>query len=413
MRLFLLWLSIFAYFQTAAAEPPATFQTAATEAILIDAGTGAILFEKNADKLFAPASMSKIMTLEILFKKLRAGEISMDTEFPVSLHAWKTGGAPSRTTSMFVPLNQTAKIGDLIQGIAVQNANDGSIAVAEGLAGTDDAFGQMMTDEARALGLEKSTFGNSSGLPNPASLVTARELARLSLYVIKEYPDYYKYFGQKEFKYRTYNFRNINPLLNAAIPVDGLKLGFTENAGYGVAASAEKDGRRLVAVMNGFAVEKDRREETLKLLSWGFVSFKSYKVFDKDEVVGAARVWGGEKWSVPLRTSSEVRILLPVAAKDLRIKAQIVYQGPLKPPVKEGSPAGEVRITSESTGTSNSAPLYTAANLEAGGIVRKGVDSVLLGVNSYVAKAVTKLLKKPEQAAPQPSAAAASTPPKS
>ena len=415
MRLILLFLSLFVSVQLAAAEPPVTFQTGATEAILIDAGTGAILFEKNADKLFAPASMSKIMTLEILFKKLKAGEISMDTEFPVSLYAWKTGGAPSRTTSMFVPLNQTAKVGDLIQGIAVQNANDGAIAVAEGIAGTDDAFGQMMTDEARALGLEKSTFGNSSGLPNPANLVTARELAKLSMYIITEYPEYYKYFAQKEFKFRSYNFKNINPLLTASIPVDGLKLGFTENVGYGIAASAEKDGRRLVAVLNGFPSERDRREETLKLLGWGFVSFKSYKVFDKDEVVGAARVWGGEKWSVPLKTSSEVRILLPVAAKDLRIKAQIVYQGPLKPPVKEGDKVGEVRITSESTGTSNTAPLYTAANLEAGGVVRKGIDSVLLGVNSYVAQAVTKLLKKPEQAVPQqqPSTAAASTPPKS
>ncbi len=415
MRLLLLCLSLLVYAQSAAAEPPAIFQTAATEAILIDVGTGAILFEKNADKLFAPASMSKIMTLEVLFKKLKTGEISLDTEFPVSLHAWRTGGAPSRTTSMFVPLNQTAKVIDLIQGIAVQNANDGAIAVGEGLGGTDESFGQMMTDEARALGLEKSTFGNSSGLPDPANLVTARELAKLSIHVIKEYPEYYKYFGQKEFKYRTYNFRNINPLLNASIPVDGLKLGFTEGVGYGVVASAEKDGRRLVLVTNGFESDRDRREETLKMLGWGFVSFKSYKVFDKDEVVGGARVWGGAKWSVPVRTDSEVKILLPVAAKDLRIKAQIVYQGPLKPPVKEGDRIGEVRITSESTGTSNSAPLYAAAGLEPGGIVRKGIDSVLLGVNSYVAKAVTKLLKKPElpQQQQQPSSAAAATPPKS
>jgi serine-type D-Ala-D-Ala carboxypeptidase (penicillin-binding protein 5/6) len=413
MRLFLLFLSLFVCGQLSAAEPSATFQTTASEAILIDANTGAILFEKNADKLFAPASMSKIMTLEILFKKLKAGEISMDAEFPVSLYAWRTGGAPSRTTSMFVPLNQTAKVSDLIQGIAVQNANDGAIAVAEGLGGTDEAFGQMMTEEARALGLEKSTFANSTGLPNPGNLVTARELAKLSLYVIREYPDYYKYFAQKEFKFRTYNFKNINPLLNAAIPVDGLKLGFTEGAGYGVAASAEKDGRRLVTVINGFEAEKDRRDDALRLLNWGFVSFKSYRVFDKGEQVGAARVWGGEKWSVPLKTDAEVRILLPVAAKDLRIKAQIVYQGPLKPPVKEGVRVGEVRITSESTGTSNSAPLYTAASLEAGGIVRKGVDSVLLGVNSYVAQAVTKLLKKPEPAQQQPSAAAAAPVPKS
>ena len=326
------------------------------------------------------------MTLEILFKKLKAGEISMDTEFPVSVYAWKTGGAPSRTTSMFVPLNQTAKVGDLIQGIAVQNANDACIAVAEGLAGTDEAFGQMMTDEARALGLEKSTFGNSSGLPHPANLTTARELAKLSIYIIKEHPEYYAYFGQKEFKYHSNNFTNVNPLFDTPIPADGLKLGFTEGAGYGIAASAEKDGRRLVAVMNGFESDKARREEALKMLSWGFVNFKSYKVFDKDEAVGAVRVWGGEKWSVPVRTASEVRILLPVAAKDLRIKAQIVYQGPLKPPVKEGDKVGEVRITSDSTGTSSFAPLYAVASLEFGGIVRKGIDSVLLGVNSLSPK---------------------------
>ena len=417
MRLVLLCLSLLAYVQLAAAEPSATFQTAASEAILIDAGTGAILFEKNADKLFAPASMSKIMTLEVLFKKLKGGEISLDTEFPMSVYAWRTGGAPSRTTSMFVPLNQSAKLGDLIQGITVQNANDAAIAVGEGLAGTDEAFGQMMTEEARALGLEKSTFANSTGLPNPGNQVTARELAKLSLHLIKEYPDYYAYFSQKEFKYRSYNFRNINPLLNAAIPVDGLKLGFTEGVGYGIAASALKDGRRIVAVMNGFESDRERREETLKILGWGFAAFKSYKVFDKDEIVGAARVWGGEKWTVPLKTDKEVRILLPVAAKDLRIKAKIVYQGPLKPPVKEGDKVAEVRITSESTGTSNSAGLYAATSLEPGGVVRKGIDSVLLGVNSYVAKAVIKLLKKREQEPvpqqQQPSAAAAPGPKKS
>jgi D-alanyl-D-alanine carboxypeptidase (penicillin-binding protein 5/6) len=397
----------------AAAEPAAAFQTSAAEAILIDAETGAILFEKNADKPFAPASMSKIMTLEILFRKLKAGEISLETEFPMSLYAWKTGGAPSRTTSMFVPLNQTAKVGDLIQGIAVQNANDACIAVAEGLAGTDSAFAQMMTEEARALGLEKSTFGNSSGLPDPSNQMTARELAKLSLYVIKEYPQYYTYFAQKEFKYRSYNFRNINPLLNASLPADGLKLGFTEGAGYGVAASALKDGRRLVAVINGFESDRDRREETLKFLSWGFVNFKAYKVFDKDQVVGDARVWGGQKWSVPVKTQSEVKILLPVGAKDLRIKAQIVYRGPLKPPVKEGDQVAEVRITSESSGTSNSAPLYAASNLEPGGIVSKGIDSVLLGVNAYVSQAVSKLLKKEPPQPPAPTAAAVPAFPKS
>jgi len=234
----------------------AGFQTSAGQAILVDVDSGAVLFEKNADKLFAPASMSKIMTLELLFKKLKAGEISLETEFPVSLHAWKTGGAPSRTTAMFIPLNQSAKVGELIQGIAVQNANDACIAVAEGLSGSEDGFAQAMTDEARALGLEKSTFGNATGLPHPGNQMTARELAKLSVHVIKEYPEYYRYFGEKEFKYRIYTFKNLNPLFNAAIPADGLKSGFTEGVGYGIAASAAKDGRRLVAVLNGFESER-------------------------------------------------------------------------------------------------------------------------------------------------------------
>ncbi len=370
-------------------EPPkplATFQTAATEAILVDAGTGTILFEKNADKLFAPASMSKIMTLEILFKKLKAGEISMDTEFPASLYAWKTGGAPSRTTSMFVPLNQTAKVSDLIQGIAVQNANDGAIIVGEGLGGTDEAFGQMMTEEARGIGLERSTFGNSSGLPNPVNLATARDLVKLSIHIIKEYPEYYKYFGQREFKYRNSNFKSTNPLFNAAIPVDGLKTGFTEGAGYGIAASAESGGRRLVAVMNGFELDKDRREETSKALSWGFVNFKSYKVFDKDEIVGTAKVWGETKRSVPVRTNAEARILLPVAAKDLRVKADIFYRGPLKLPIQEGAKVAELRIASESTGSSNWVPLYAAASLDdvrsSGG--EEAIDTYSEAVNACV-----------------------------
>jgi D-alanyl-D-alanine carboxypeptidase (penicillin-binding protein 5/6) len=402
MRLALLFLLLLLCPHSAGAQSAGTFQTSAAEAMLIDVDTGTVLFEKNADKLFAPASMSKIMTLEVLCKKLKAGEISLDTEFPVSLHAWKTGGAPSRTTSMFVPLNQTAKVGELIQGITVQNGNDACIAVAEGLSGSEDGFAQAMTEEARALGLEKSTFGNSTGLPNPANQMTARELAKLSIYVIKEYPTYYSYFGQKEFKYRTHAFKNLNPLLNAAIPSDGLKIGFTEGAGYGIAASAAKDGRRLVAVMNGFDSERDRREDTAKFLNWGFVNFKAFKVFAKDETVGEARVWGGQKWSVPLKTKADAMILLPVNAKDHRIKAQIVYLGPLKPPVKEGDRVGELRITSEANGTSNAAPLYAAADMEAGGMVSKGIDSVLLGVNSYVSQAVTKLLKKP----PQPAAAA-------
>ncbi len=393
MRFIVFLYAVFLLSAPAFGDPPPAFQTAATEAILIDVDSGAVLFEKQADKQFAPASMSKIMTLEILFRKLKAGEISLETEFPVSLYAWKTGGAPSRTTAMFIPLNQTAKVGDLVQGIAVQNANDACIAAAEGIAGTEDGFAQMMTDEGRLLGLEKSAFANSTGLPNPGNLTTARDLAKLSLYVLNEYPNFYPYFAQKEFKYRSHNFKNLNPLLNTSLPIDGLKTGFVEGVGYGIAVSVAKDGRRLLAVMNGFESERDRREETLKFLSWGFVNFRAHKVFDSGEIVSDARVWGAEKWHIPVRVRSEVKILLPVAAKDQRIKAQIVYLGPLKPPVKEGDKVGEIKITSEA-GTSNSAPVYAAAGIQPGGLVAKGLDSLVLGVNSFVSETVGNLLKK-------------------
>jgi len=394
MRLALAFLLLFQLFVPAHAQPTGGYQTAASEAILIDVDTGATLFEKNSDRLFAPASMSKIMTLAVIFKKLKAGEITMDTEFPVSLYAWRNGGAPSRTSSMFVPLNQSAKVSDLIQGIAVQNANDACIAVAEGISGTEDAFAKLLTEEARALGLQKSTFGNSTGLPHPGNQMTARELAALSLHVIKTYPDWYPFFAQKEFKYRTFTFRNHNPLLSTNVAADGLKPGFTEGVGYSIAASAVRDGRRLVLVMNGLESERDRREEAQKMLNWGFVNFKAFKVFEKDEVVGEVRVWGGQKWTLPVKAKEDVLVLLPVNAKDQRIRAQIAYQGPVKPPVKEGDKVAEVRITSEA-GTSNSAPLYAAVDLEAGSMVSKGIDSLLLSVNAYVSQAVTKYLKKP------------------
>lgn len=376
MRFALLFIATLFFIGPALTQPHGGFQTTAQEAILIDMESGGVLFEKDADKLFAPASMSKLMTLAVLFKKLKSGEISLGTEFPVSLYAWRTGGAPSRTTAMFVPLNTTANVGDLLQGITVQNANDACIAIAEGLSGTEDAFAQLMTDEARALGLEKSTFANSTGLPNPGNLMSARELAKLAIYLIKEFPEYYPYFAQKEFKYRTHNFKNLNPLLSSNIGIDGLKLGFTEDVGYGIVASALKDGRRLVMVMNGLESEKERREESVKFLSWGFVNFKPVKLFSSGEIVGTARVWGAEKRHVALKANTDVKILLPITAKNPVIKAKIVYKGPVKPPVKEGDAVGELRITSDA-GTSNSVPLYAAEEVHPGGLVTKGIDSLV------------------------------------
>ncbi len=395
MRLFSCCLVLLLSIQGALAQAPAPtgYQTEADQAFLFDPASGAVLFEKQADKLFAPASMSKLMTLVLLFKKLKAGEISLQTEFPVSLYAWKNGGAPSRTTAMLIPLNTNAKVLDLLQGITVQNANDACIAVAEGLAGSEDAFAQLMNDEARRIGLEKSTFGNSTGLPHPGNLMTARELALLADHIIKEYPEYYPYFAQKEFKFRSHNFRNMNPLLQANIGADGLRFGFTEGTGYGVVASAIRDGRRLIMVMNGLETDKERKEEAIKFLSWGFVGFKPYKVFESNEIVGQARVWGAEKRTIAVRAKTDVKIPLPIASKDKQVETSIIYRGPLKPPIREGDKIGDLIVSSKS-GTSNTTPLYAAESIEPGGLVRRGIDTIVFQIDELVAKAVRKVFKK-------------------
>jgi D-alanyl-D-alanine carboxypeptidase (penicillin-binding protein 5/6) len=353
------------------------FEAKSDYAVLIDVETGAVLYDKNGDQLMAPASMSKLMTLEVLFSKLKEGVIALDTDVIASENAWRAGGAPSGNPAMFVPLNATAKVEELIQGIIVQSGNDACIMLAEHLAGTEDAFAMVMTERARAIGLEKSTFGNSTGLPNPTQLMTARELGKLALHIVETYPEYYKYFGVKEFKYRTHPFRNRNPLLWMNLGVDGMKTGHTEDSGYGVVGSAVKDGRRLIVVVNGAKSSREMRDDAARLLAWGFANFQTYTLFDADEIVGEARVWGGEKRYVNLRGDGPIRILLPRTVRHKQIKARIAYEGPLKPPVKEGAQVGELRVTSES-GVSNTIPLYAAENVPPGGVVWRGLDTALL-----------------------------------
>jgi D-alanyl-D-alanine carboxypeptidase (penicillin-binding protein 5/6) len=377
----------------AAPAPANGFETEADQAILLDAETGAVLFEKKADVLFAPASMSKLMTLAVLFRKLKAGEISQQTEFPVSQYAWRTGGAPSRTSAMFAPLNSTVTVGDLMQGIAVQIANDGCIVVAEGLAGSEAAFVEKMTEEARALGLTKSTFGNSTGLPHPDNKMTARELAQLALHIIREYKDFYPVFAQKEFKFRSHTFRNLNPLIAANGGVDGLMVGFAEGAGFGVVASATRDNRRLIMVMNGFDTVKDRKEEALKFLNWGFGNFRAYKVFASGDVAGQVRVWGGDKRRMDVKVLADVKIPLPINAKDRQIETKIVYKGPVKTPIKEGDRIGDLVVTSQA-GTSNTVPVYAGESLEAAGMVRKGLDTIVFELDAFVSTTVKRVFKK-------------------
>lgn len=360
---------------SADARQSSNFDTRAKAAILMDADTGAILYQHNADELLPPASMSKLMTLAVVFKAIKDGRLSLDDEFVMSEHAWRTGGAPSHTSAMFVPLNKKATISDLVKGMIVQSGNDAAIAMAEGISGSEEAFAKRMTVEARRLGLAKSTFRNPTGLYHPDHLMTARELALLARHIIREYPEFYKIFSQKLFKYRRHKFYNRNRLLSAGIGVDGLKTGYIKASGYGMVSSAKQDGKRLIAVVMGMPTKRARKSESIKLLNWGFRSFKQFKLFNAGETVGYARVWGGERFYVPLVGKGEVAVILPRVPENPRLRAEITYQGPLKPPIRKGDQVAKLRVTSQ-TNAVNEVPLYAAEDVEPGGLVRRGLDSL-------------------------------------
>lgn len=354
-----------------------TFTTKAQRAVLMDAETGAVLFQQNADQLAPPASMSKLMTLAVLFRAIKTGRIKLTDEFVMSVNAWRNGGAPSGTSAMMVPVNTKATINELLQGVIVQSGNDAAMCIAEGMAGTEAAFARMMNEEARRIGLTKSTFANATGLGDPNHLMTARELAMLARYIISEYPDFYPLFAQKEFLYRKHRFINRNPLLSANVGADGLKTGHIAASGYGLVGSAVQDGKRLIVVVGGLEKAPQRKDEAVKLLDWGFKSFGAVRVFDEGEIIGKARVWGGTTWYVPLAAKGEVTFTLPKYPANQRLSAEIVYKAPLKPPVKKGDQVATLKISSSSS-ASTEVPLYATEDVRKGGIVRQGVDSLVL-----------------------------------
>lgn len=353
-----------------------SFTTKARHALLMDAESGAVLFQHDADKLVPPASMSKLMTLAVVFRAMKAGTLNAGDAVRMSVNAWRTGGAPSGTSAMFVPVNETATVEEMLQGIIVQSGNDACIAIAEHMAGSEQSFAQTMTDEARRIGLKQATFRNSTGLYDPEHLMSARELGTLARHIMHEYPDQFALFGQKEFKYRKHRFINRNPLLFLDIGADGMKTGHISQAGYGMVATASKDGRRLIGVVNGLDSANDRRDEAMRLLEWGFKSFGEFKLYDVGEVVGEARVWGGDRFYVPLTGKSGVAIVLPRFPANQRLNAEIIYRGPLKAPIRKGDEVAKLRVISSSSAT-NEVPLYAAEDVAPGGLVRRGFDSLV------------------------------------
>ena len=350
------------------------FETRAEQAFVIDAEPGTILFAKDPDKLIPPASLAKLMTMEVVFHALKTGRLSLDDQFLVSENAWRTGGAPSGTSTMFAELKSSIPLRDLIQGVIVQSANDGCIVIAEGMAGSEANFAQLMTERARQIGLTKSVFKTSTGLPAEGQVVTVRELAMLGLHIWREYPEFYKYYSQPDFTWNGIRQTNRNPLLKMDIGADGMKTGYTEESGYGIVGSVERDGRRLFAALSGMSSEAVRAEEARKILDWGIRAFDKLQIFAADEIVGEAKLYGGAKGGVELKAKQPIAIFVPITNRD-RLIARIVYEGPVEAPVEEGTPVGALKIWIGET-LSQETPLYAAESVGTGPLYSRAIDAV-------------------------------------
>lgn len=314
-------------------------ETEAKQAIVIDAETGTVLFEKNADERMPTSSMSKVMTTIIAYDAIRDGKITMDTEFPVSERAWKMGGS-----RMFVDLNSNVKVSDLIQGVVVQSGNDACVVLAEGIAGSEENFVGMINKKADEIGMKDSHFMNSNGWPDPDHYSTARDLAKMGLYLIKNYPEDYKFYSEKEFVYNNIKQGNRNPLLYDNLGADGIKTGHTEDGGYGLIGTAVSGERRVMLVINGTSSMQARADESRKLLKWAQLSFKNINAVQKGKVVASAPVILGDTRSVELVPSDNLRLTVPSVGHDMpQVEAQ--YSVPVTAPVKAGDELGKLVVT--------------------------------------------------------------------
>src|SRR5450432_1555480 len=349
------------------------FDGDAPTAILIEASSGSVLFEKNADELRAPSSMMKLMTAEVMFHAIQQGDVKLTDEYRISENAWRKGGAPAGGSTMFAALNSKVSVDDLLHGAIIQSGNDACIALAEGLAGNERIFAtDFMTKRARELGLAQSTFANSNGLPDPGNKMTVRELARLARYVIQTYPEFYKLFGEKEFTWNKIRQQNRNPLLLSLEGADGLKNGYTKDGGYGMVGSAVQNGLRLIVVVNGLDDPDDRASEAKKMLEWGYRNFEARTLFAAGQPVGYAKVFGGESRSVKLSSLEPIKVMVQKNGAD-KLIARVVYNGPVRAPIAAGQPVGVVRVW-RGTNIAMEAPVFAAEAVDKGSTIRRAID---------------------------------------
>jgi len=320
------------------------FDTVAKYALLMDADTGYVMMNKKADIPMPPASMSKLMTAYLIFEQLKAGKLTMDTEFQVSENAWRKGGVKSGSSTMFLKPNQKVKVGDLIRGIIIQSGNDACIVAAENIAGSEEVFADIMNRKAQELGLQNSSFKNATGLPQAGHQMSSFDLAKLAQALIRDFPDYYPIYSEREFTYNKIKQQNRNPLLSEVLGADGLKTGHTEASGYGLTGSVKTpDGRRLIMVLNGLKSMAARREESKRVIGWGAGNFENITMYKPNDVVDTVPVWLGTNPTVALTVSQPMTVTVPRGGQP-DIKAEIHYNSPIAAPVQKGQKIGQVIV---------------------------------------------------------------------
>jgi D-alanyl-D-alanine carboxypeptidase (penicillin-binding protein 5/6) len=351
------------------------FQTSASHAVIMDYETGEILFSKNGDQPMPPSSMSKLMTALMVFEALEAGTLSLDDELPVSVRAWREGGAASGGSTMFLDVNSRARVDDLLRGIIVQSGNDACIVVAEALGGSEEAFADMMTRRARELGLETASFRNSTGLTAEGHEISAEDLARLAAHIIRNHPQFYDLYSETSFSYNGITQANRNPLLGVVDGADGLKTGYTSEAGYGLTASAERNGERRIIVFNGTQSMRERANEAERLMRAAFADFIMADLAAPGEELGSADVHMGTARTVALRTTGPVRVAMHRRERD-RMRAEIVYDGPLIAPVSEGDQVARL-VVSMPDGRTREYPLEAGSDVRRQGMVSRAMSALV------------------------------------
>lgn len=344
MRVFSAFVFLISLLVSAPLQAQTTYQTEASHAAILDAETGEVLYSLNGDEAMPPASMSKMMTVLMVLEALEAGSLSLDDELPVSEHAWRTGGAASGSSTMFLEVNSRARVEDLLRGVIIQSGNDACIVLAEALGGTEEAFADMMTDRAHELGLTSASFANATGWPDPDHRISAIDLARLARILIEDHPEYYGIWAEREFTYNGIRQYNRNPLLGVFSGADGLKTGHTEESGYGLVGSAERDGERRIIVFNGMDSNAARATEAERMMRAALSDYSLYRLFEAGDAVDhRAEVFMGDTETVALRVASDVTAgLHRRARRDLTVT--VSYGGPLVAPIQEGDVVGSLIV---------------------------------------------------------------------